>query len=71
MEPTIHPSDVILTNKLTPRFGSLHVGDIVVCKSMTNPDNHVCKRIVGLQYDSFRIGDKTHTVSLNSTVLEN
>eukprot|EP00871_Galdieria_phlegrea_P004988 jgi/Galph1/5490/GphlegSOOS_G4133.1 len=46
MEPTLHSTgDVVVFEHLTPRFGSLQVGDVVVAKAPSNPHSYVCKRI--------------------------
>lgn len=51
MEPTILSHDVILTDRWTPVRGRLHVGDIVVARSPSEPRQNVCKRVTGLAGD--------------------
>jgi signal peptidase I len=54
MEPTLHVGDRILVNKLSVRFGTINVGDIIVFKAP--PSEHcddgdytdLVKRVIGL-----------------------
>ncbi|KAL7752015.1 hypothetical protein RI367_002543 [Sorochytrium milnesiophthora] len=52
MLPTLNMlGDMVVVEKLTPRWGKLELGDVVVAKSVTNPKRVVCKRILGLPGD--------------------
>ncbi|XKL66624.1 hypothetical protein PGB90_010044 [Kerria lacca] len=51
MEPTLSSNDVIVTEHLSPMFKKFNYGDIVVSKSLNNPKEFVCKRIIGLPGD--------------------
>ena len=47
MLPTLNrDGDIILLDKITPRFRKLHKGEVVIAKSATNPKHTVCKRII-------------------------
>jgi len=49
MEPTLRTGNILLTDHLSPRFGFINVGDIVVAQS---PEKHfVCKRITNTAGD--------------------
>src|ERR1700690_968047 len=57
MEPTLHVGDRILVNKLSVRFGTINIGDIIVFKA---PPAEKCddgeyqdlvKRVIGLPGD--------------------
>uniref|UniRef100_A0A0K0G495 IMP2-like protein n=1 Tax=Strongyloides venezuelensis TaxID=75913 RepID=A0A0K0G495_STRVS len=45
MEPTISTGDLVWAEKLSLKFGSLRVNDIVALLSPTQPDTLLCKRI--------------------------
>jgi signal peptidase I len=49
MEPTLETGNVLLTDYLSPRFGRVNVGDIVVAKTPKN--DYVCKRVVSSSGD--------------------
>src|ERR1700685_2534480 len=57
MEPTLHVGDRILVNKLSVRFGTINIGDIIVF--MAPPSEHcddgeyqeLVKRVIGLPGD--------------------
>ncbi len=57
MEPTLHVGDRILVNKLSVRFGTINIGDIIVFKAP--PSEHcddgdftdLVKRVIGLPGD--------------------
>ncbi|GAV03889.1 hypothetical protein RvY_14257-2 [Ramazzottius varieornatus] len=51
MEPTIQSHDVVITEHISQRFGSLRRGDLIVARSPINPTSFICKRIVGLNGD--------------------
>lgn len=51
MEPTLHSHNILITERLTPRFKKFERGDIIIAKSPTNPTQHICKRIIGLPGD--------------------
>jgi signal peptidase I len=63
MEPTLQPGDHILVNKLSSRFGSINIGDIIVFRAPTTVqaacgDPHyypyLIKRVIGVPGDRLR-----------------
>ena len=49
MLPTFNiKGDVVLINRLAGRVFPYQVGDIVICKSPSNPNLNICKRVMGL-----------------------
>lgn len=73
MEPTLHVGDRILVNKLSVRFGTINIGDIIVFKAP--PTEHcddgsyadLVKRVIGLPGDT--ITSKGNTVYVNGKAL--
>lgn len=59
MERTLISGDILLGEKLTPRFGSFAYGDVVVftIEAGPVPDEALIKRVVGLPGDELRIAD--------------
>ncbi|XP_022695476.1 mitochondrial inner membrane protease subunit 1-like isoform X2 [Varroa jacobsoni] len=51
MEPTIQSGDMIVVERITAHTRNFQRGDIVVCRSPTDPDSLLCKRVVGLPGD--------------------
>lgn len=50
MMPTFNMTgDIVLMDRITPRLGSVSVGDIVICKSPTHATQTVCKRVAALE----------------------
>jgi len=41
----------LLTDRISPRLNRFDRGDIVIAKCPTNPQQHICKRIIGLPGD--------------------
>jgi signal peptidase I len=56
MTPTLHTGDQILAEKLTPRFGHLARGDLVVFPA-PGTDALMVKRVVGLAGDRVGLAD--------------
>ncbi|XP_013792382.2 mitochondrial inner membrane protease subunit 1-like [Limulus polyphemus] len=56
MEPTIFSNDIILTEHVTVLRQKIKKGDIVVCRSPTNPRQYICKRVAGLPGDKIQRG---------------
>jgi signal peptidase I len=74
MEPTLHVGDRILVNKLSVRFGTINIGDIIVFKA---PPAEKCddgsfsdlvKRVIGLPGDVMT--SKGNTVYVNGKKLK-
>lgn len=59
MERTLTDGDILLGEKLTPRFGTLAYGDVVVFSIPDGPapGEALIKRVVGLSGDELRIAD--------------
>ncbi|RHZ47835.1 hypothetical protein Glove_566g9 [Diversispora epigaea] len=56
MGPSMLPTfnvvgDFVALEHFSPRLRRLEIGDVIVCKSPTNPWRSVCKRIVGMPGD--------------------
>ncbi|XP_076047807.1 mitochondrial inner membrane protease subunit 1-like isoform X2 [Oratosquilla oratoria] len=60
MEPTIYSEDVILTEHITPRLNRIRRGDIIIARSPSNPRQHICKRVTGLEGDKVKNGFATY-----------
>lgn len=49
MLPTLNrDGDILLVDKFTPRFQPYKPGEVVIAKSISNPRNIVCKRVIGM-----------------------
>jgi signal peptidase I len=74
MEPTLHVGDRIVVNKLSVRFGTINVGDIIVFKAP--PTEHcddgnfpdLVKRVIGLPGQT--LTSKGNTVYVDGKVLK-
>lgn len=69
MLPTINlTGDVVAVERITPRRGTIEVGDVVILISPENPRKTVAKRVLGLQGDAVTFlvdpihGNATRTV---------
>mmetsp|Transcript_23526 Transcript_23526/g.28982 ORF Transcript_23526/g.28982 Transcript_23526/m.28982 type:complete len:159 (+) Transcript_23526:264-740(+) len=52
MLPTFNcAGDIVVVEHITPRFGTLKVGHVVLANSPTNPKKTICKRIKGFGGD--------------------
>lgn len=51
MEPTLYSNNILLTERITARFHKPNRGDIVIAVSPTNPEQYICKRVIGLPGD--------------------
>lgn len=50
MLPTLNQAgDIVLMERVSPRLRNIRTGDIVICKSPTNPTQTVCKRIAAVE----------------------
>ncbi|XP_076042752.1 mitochondrial inner membrane protease subunit 1-like isoform X3 [Oratosquilla oratoria] len=70
MEPTIYSEDVILTEHITPRLNRIRRGDIIIARSPSNPRQHICKRVTGLEGDKVKNGFATYIVPRGHVWLE-
>ncbi|OGK11441.1 signal peptidase I [Candidatus Roizmanbacteria bacterium RIFCSPHIGHO2_01_FULL_37_16] len=55
MEPSFESGEYIMTSKITYKFRKPHRGDVIVFKSLKNPDIDYIKRIIGLPGDKIEI----------------
>src|SRR3989344_848078 len=67
MEKTFYNGEYIMTSKVTYKFRKQHRGDVVVFKSLKNPDIDYIKRIIGLPGDKIEI--KNSEVYVNNRML--
>ncbi|XP_077421026.1 mitochondrial inner membrane protease subunit 1 [Vanacampus margaritifer] len=66
MEPTIVNKDVVFSERMTRRLCKIQKGDIVIAKSLFDPNMNICKRVIGLEGDKVATSGpsnlfKTHT----------
>lgn len=54
MEPTIVSNDIVLTEHISVTLKKFKKGDIIVCKSPSNPRQYICKRVVAMPGDKIR-----------------
>ncbi|CAL8470873.1 g10415 [Coccomyxa elongata] len=60
MLPTFNTrGDVLLLEHITTTWGNVRVGDVVLARSMQNPKQIVCKRVLGLEGDEVRVAPST------------
>jgi signal peptidase I len=57
MEPTLHSGEFVIVNKLAYRFGSPHIGDVIVFHFPRDPRQEYIKRIIGLPGDQVQIAN--------------
>ncbi|XP_055586141.1 mitochondrial inner membrane protease subunit 1 [Uranotaenia lowii] len=75
MEPTLHTNNVLVTDRVSPRINHLQRGDIIISRSPTNPQQHVCKRIIGMPGDrimtraSFNLNPLSNTYTIHTSVI--
>ncbi|XP_012533547.1 mitochondrial inner membrane protease subunit 1 [Monomorium pharaonis] len=70
MEPTLYTNDVLLLERISLRLQRLEKGDIVISKCPNNPEQNICKRIVGLPGDKIRNGFTVTTIPYGHVWLE-
>lgn len=51
MEPTIRSNNILITERISPRFQRILRGDIIIAKNPNNPKQNICKRVIGLPGD--------------------
>lgn len=70
MEPTLYTNDVLLLERISVRLQRFEKGDIVISKCPNNPEQNICKRIVGLPGDKIRNGFSVTTIPYGHVWLE-
>ncbi|EGI69902.1 PREDICTED: mitochondrial inner membrane protease subunit 1-like [Acromyrmex echinatior] len=70
MEPTLYTNDVLLLERISVRLQRLEKGDIVISKCPNNPEQNICKRIIGLPGDKIRNGFIVTTIPYGHVWLE-
>jgi signal peptidase I len=63
MEPNLHSGEFVIVNKLTYKFGSPQIGDVVVFHFPRNPEQEYIKRVIGLPGDQVVISNKQVKIS--------
>jgi inner membrane protease subunit 1 len=66
MEPTIYSNDILLTERITPRFQRIKKGDIIIAKSPSDPQIYICKRVTGMPGDTVLVGFSSQVVRLSA-----
>jgi inner membrane protease subunit 1 len=69
MEPTIYSNDILLTERITPRFQRIKKGDIIIAKSPSDPQIYICKRVTGMPGDAVLVGFSPQVVRLSTYTL--
>lgn len=67
MDPTFFNGEYILTSKITYKFRPMKRGDVIVFKSLQNPNIDYIKRIIGLPGDTVTV--KGGEVYVNGSML--
>lgn len=63
MEPTLYSDNILVTERISSRLNSISRGDIIIAKNPSNPQQFVCKRVIGLP------GDKIITQSAAAALI--
>jgi len=50
----LYTNDVLLLERISVRLQRLEKGDIVISKCPNNPEQNICKRIIGLPGDKIK-----------------
>lgn len=51
MEPTLYSDNILMTERISPRLNEIYRGDIIIAKNPSNPQQYICKRVIGLAGD--------------------
>lgn len=73
MEPTLLIGDRLVVNKLSVKFGTIHVGDVIVLKAPPSencgdPVTDLVKRVIGTPGD--RLTSNGNTIYVNGVALD-
>lgn len=63
MEPTIIENNILYCDHIISRFTGIKSGDIVISRSVTDPNIYICKRVGGVSGDLVWNGMQFITVS--------
>jgi len=66
MEPTIFSNDILVTERITPRFQRIKKDDIIIAKSPSDPKIYICKRVAGMPGDTVCVGISSQVVCLSA-----
>jgi hypothetical protein len=69
MEPTLYSDDVLITERITPRFQRIKKGDIIIAKSPSDPKIYICKRVTGMPGDRVFVGISSEVVCFSAYTL--
>ncbi|KNA13536.1 hypothetical protein SOVF_115820 [Spinacia oleracea] len=71
MLPTLNiTGNVVLVDRISPRFSKIAAGDIVIVGSPENPTKVITKRLIGVEDDSITyLVDPKHTEKCNTVVV--
>ena len=67
MEPTLATGERVIVNRLSYRFGTPQIGDIIVFHFPRNPSEEYIKRVIGLPGDTVQV--KSGSVYVNGQLL--
>lgn len=70
MEPTIFSNDILVTERITPRFQRIKKDDIIIAKSPSDPKIYICKRVAGMPGDTVCVGISSQVVPRGHVWLE-
>ncbi|KAL5277209.1 IMMP1L family protein [Megaselia abdita] len=62
MEPTLSSNNILMTERISARMHNLKRGDVVIAKNPTNPNQHICKRIMGMPGDVVTIAPHPESI---------
>ena len=68
MEPNLHSGEFVIVNKLTYKFSSPKIGDVIVFHFPRDPKQEYIKRVIGLPGDEVVISNKQ--VVINGQILD-
>ncbi len=69
MQPTLHPGEFLLVNKIEYKLGKVQRGDIIVFHYPLNPSEDYIKRVIGVPGDNVTISN-TRVLVNNQTLTE-
>ncbi|GFV88593.1 mitochondrial inner membrane protease subunit 1 [Trichonephila clavipes] len=70
MEPTLYSNDIMITEHISILRRNINKGDIIICRSPSNPKEFICKRVKGVPGDKIRKGFSSTVVPRGHVWLE-